>query len=604
MQLISYLDVRHSHAGSTFFVKVVNDWTGSGCFFRDGQIIEGRVALATARDKQARLSQLAVAFEKVPCTSNKTLVDLVVAAAFFDENANLPNAQFPLLRSSNPSGSFANSIQRTFTGLEFSNLMGKDAKRPHLESGDVIGMKGVKLRVGVGPGKSTILESTRADVRLDKEATLLLVPASMALTQSSAAEMEMSPPSRSEPAAVVEAGEMRANEVVSPAPQQEFLPCEPQLCSVDLPPIGPERLNAAMQSIPIRSLGYAPRPQRKIGELSKDDAVAWLGSNRLIIGFNPHKLIPRSDSSLPGETVRRIHAVILDIHSRKVVTTADWELHDRQEYLWQLPENRALIHMGDELKVLGEDMAVVSRLPLDGPLAFVRISPNGELMAVGTTHERHSPEIHLKLKEALDQDPDEDVHIQIFDKFKLITKANSSRAIMPPILLNEGQVRLLAARGAKYRMEMLPWNGNASTIARFSSACIPGVTSFPPDLLFVTSCSVDSGAHEFRVVRANGTVVLRGKSDPQNLGQEALGNSTKFAVKLLHATHRVVEGSGFRGADLDYVDVRIYRTKDGGKLTTIQVPAPPPSRGAFALSADGSRLAIVTDAQISIFPVQ
>ena len=48
--------------------------------------------------------------------------------------------------------------------------------------------------------------------------------------------------------------------------------------------------------------------------------------------------------------------------------------------------------MGDELRVLGEDMAVINRLPLDGPLAFVRISPNGELMAVGTTHERHTPE--------------------------------------------------------------------------------------------------------------------------------------------------------------------------------------------------------------------
>ena len=295
VQLINYLDVRHSHAGSTFFVKVVNDWMGSGCFFRD----------ATARDKQVRLSQLAVAFENIPCTANKTVIDLVVAAAAFDENANFPNAQFPMLRSSTASGSGANSIQRTFTGLEFSNLMGRDAKRPHLESGDVIGMKGVKLRVGLGPGKSTILESTRADVRLDKEAPLLLVPASMALTQPSSADPEMSPPSRSEPAAVVETGETHAKEVVSPAPQQEFLPCEPQLCSVDLPASGLQRLDTALQSIPIRSLGYAPRPQRKIGELSKDDAVAWLGSDRPIIGFNPHKLIPRSESSLPGETVRR-----------------------------------------------------------------------------------------------------------------------------------------------------------------------------------------------------------------------------------------------------------------------------------------------------------
>jgi len=613
VELVSFIDVHHFHAGSTFFVKVVEDWSGLGCFFRNGQILEGKVVLASARRKHENPSQLAIAFDKIPCLYDKVTIDLVLAAAFFDTSANTPSSSFPIMRSGVPQQGSASVAQRTYNigGLELAAL-GKGRERPTLKLGDVRGLKGLALRVGAGPGKSSILESTTSDVWLDKEAVLVLVPASIAFQHqsTSSAEVNLSPDSTP----VSDPGELRNSETAAlnipaapapPPPPREFLPCEPPACSVDLPAATTQQLGKASQSFAIRPLGYAPRPQRAIGELDNDDAVAWLGSHQLMVAFNPHMLIQRDPAKAWSDTLRRIHAAVLDLNTHKVVSTADWNLSDRQPYLWQLSSNRVLIHVENELRILGEDMKVETRVSLDGPLAFVRVSPNGELMAFAVTHERHSPDLHAKLRETLGAEPDEDVAIRILDKnFQTIAQAASTRGIMPPILLNEGQVRMLAAPEAKYRLEMIPWHGEAKTIARFTSGCLPSVSSFSPDLLFVETCSPQSRAHEYRVLRPTGAVVLHGKSDPQSFGQSVLGAEQSFAVRVLHASRSIVDGSAFRGTDLDYADIRIYRARDGRILNAIQIATPPPSRGAFALSSDGSQLAVLSDSAISLYPLQ
>lgn len=607
VQLLNFLDVHHSHPGSTFFVKVVNDWTGLGCFFRNGQIIEARVVLATSRGKRSTPSKLAVSFDKVPCLYNKVTLDLVLAAAFFDPATNIPSAPFPIMHSS---GS-ANGIQRSFIvdGLQMAAMMGKGAgKHPRLKPGDVVGMKGITLHIGAGPERSSVLESSTRDVWLEKESMLVLVPSSVAFLHpfSSDTEVDFAPENSpaTEPGETSASSDVATTAAASPAPRREFEPCEPPVCNVDLPTSGMEHLGEAIRSIAVRPLGYAPRPQREIEDLDDDDALAWLGSHQLVVAFNPHKLIPRGGATDSGTTVRRIHALVLDLSNQKVVSTADWYLPDRQAYLWQLSNNRVLVHVGDELRVLSEDMKVDARIPLNGPLAFVRTSPNGELMAIAVTHERHSPEMHLKLREALGHDPDEDVQIRILDKnLQVVAQATSSRGIMPPILLNEGQVRLLASPDSRYRLEMMPWQGGATSIARFSSACLPSISSLAPDLLLISTCSPQSRIHEYRVIRPNGVVVLQGKSDPQNLGQGALGNGKEFAVKVLHAKRAVVEGSTFHGADLDYAEVRVYRSEDGGRIGAIHIATPPATRGGFALSSDGSRLAVLSNSQLNIFPV-
>jgi hypothetical protein len=249
-------------------------------------------------------------------------------------------------------------------------------------------------------------------------------------------------------------------------------------------------------------------------------------------------------------------------------------------------------------------MQIERQIPLDGPLKFVRLSPNGELMAVAIARETHTVEQHAALRESLNAEPPENVEIRVLDKdFKTIAQATTSSNIVPPTLLNEGQVQLLGKLKTQFVLRLARWNGEPATVARFSSACIPDVSSFAPDLLMVATCELSTGAHEYRVLRPSGKVVLRGRPDPQAAGQSGQGNGRCFAVKNLHATQSMLRGAHFQGSNLDYEVVRVFQSNDGRQLTSVRLQAPPPSHGAYALSPDGAQLAVIADAKVNLFAV-
>src|SRR5438067_424957 len=81
---------------------------------------------------------------------------------------------------------------------------------------------------------------------------------------------------------------------------------------------------------------------------------------------------------------RVIRAVLLDTQTHTVARAVDWEITDTRRYLWLLDGNRILVHVGNELRVYGPGLKVERSILLSGPLAFVRIAPNGELLAMAT----------------------------------------------------------------------------------------------------------------------------------------------------------------------------------------------------------------------------
>ena len=111
----------------------------------------------------------------------------------------------------------------------------------------------------------------------------------------------------------------------------------------------------------------------------------------LLVTFNPHILVPRHRLGRSGWTIRVIRAALIDTETQRVLRTVDWDLPDNREYLWPLTEGRVLVHVGSELRVYGEGLDILNRIPLEGPLNFVRVSPDGSFIAVGITHERHTP---------------------------------------------------------------------------------------------------------------------------------------------------------------------------------------------------------------------
>ena len=608
-ELLAFLQVRHLEPGTSVFARVTADWNGAGCVLRRGSILEARVETAIPRAKGAVESAVALSFVKAQCGSSEmSPVQLVLAAvaAAPDDRAGLIGSQFPFsaggIRGSmgSTTGGGPGQGNLSYAQLEFMALTHSFPTRPNLKPGDVYGIKGLKLAVGAGPKRSSVLKQRDRDVALDKYTQFLLVPASIAFLPALA-------PIEDPTAAALTGSSGLTSSSVSSVPVREDVDlCRPPLCSIDLPTSESEFSGAAFESIAIKKLGYSARPRKEIESLDEDESIAWIGPQELLVAFNPHTLVRRDSAANGGAPVRVARAVLFDTTNRRVTRTVDWELSDAKQYLWPLAANRVLVHVGSELRVYGKGLEIESRISLDGPLAFVRMAPNGELMAIATMRERHSADLHAKLRDSMGRDPEEDVDILILNReLNTIAKASATSDLMAPTLLNEGQVKLLAQPKMRYRLTLVTWESETNTLTRFSSGCTPMLSSFAPDLLFLVTCNMTSHAPEYRVLRSDGKLVLQGQSNPQDFGQEALGNTEKqtFAVKVIRADRVLAPGTPFHGTDLETEELRVYRAVDGKRLFAIRINEPQPSHGGYALSPDGSQLAVLANARISFYPV-
>ena len=595
-ELIAPLSLHRLKPGAKVFARVTLDWNGLGCALRTGATLEANVEVADRRKGRSE-SRLALAFTRAQCNGRDLKPMNLLMAAVAEapaEWANKPDVSLSMPLSFadnsgnvNPAMGIVAAGQFTVPQMQFQGIIHKFPMSAKVQPGDVIGIKGMKLGLGTGPNRSSVLTTKNRDVSLDEYTQLLLVPEALvydaaALTPSPAHE-KLAPVSVSE---------------------SDLEVCAPPGCAVDLPVTARDLVSSDGSSIAVGPLGYEPRLQQTRVGFVEDDALAWLSPSQLLFAFNPHPLIRRTWSANSAALRRMVRAELLDVENRKVMRAVDWEITDTGRYLWPIAGNRVLVHVGNKLRVYAADLALQREFPLDGPLDFIRISPDGRIMAIGILRERHSADLHARLRAEMGLDPEEDVDVRILDQeFKSIAQASTTSALLPPTLMNQGQVNLLAQPNQHYRLALRKWNGTALTLARFASLCTPQLASVAPDLLFLHWCSPANGGGEYRILRSDGKAMLRGESGLHDTGQEVAGNAEPglFAIKVVHAASELSPGVEFKLTDLVWEEVRLYRAADGKRLAALRVDEPSGSHGSFAVSPGGS-LAVLSRSKIEIVP--
>lgn len=600
-EFIKHINVRQLAKDDTVFARVTLAWAGPHCSLREGAMLEGKVVQAESH-KGRTGSKLAVAFNTAQCNGTDMEPFPLVMAAVADTPIDwktLPDSQFRMpISFSNPHGNgllpgmgSAAAGDTYDTHVEMMGIIHRFPMSPRVKPGDVIGIKGYSLDVGGGPEHSSVLGAKGHDVSLSAYSQILLVPASAVFEAAAPFAMpKVVPAEAAAPIAPAAAPAVNELEV-----------CAPPGCAVDLPVNPAELLGHDAASIAVRPLGYVPRSNKVLDDFDHEEAIAWLGPHQLLFVFNPHLLVKRASGS---GTARVLRAVLLNTVSRSIVRAVDWEIADRNEYLWRLAGGRVLAHVGNELRVYGANLDVERRIPLAGPLAFVRTSPNGEVLAVATKYERHSRELHEKLRDDTGWEPEEDVQVSILNRdFDQVAQGATTSTLQPPTLLNEGQAKLLAQPGLHYRIAMTAWDNKTTTLARFKSYCTPELSSIAPDLLFLLSCDVDGAAMHYRAIRADGKMLLHGDHIHGDLAHDAAGGTDSFAVKVVRAERTIAPGGGFKPSELASQEVRVFRASDGKRLMTARVKDPVASHGTYALSPDGTQLAVLSESQISFFVV-
>lgn len=622
-ELLANLDVRHLQAGKTIFARVTYDWKGPGCLLRKGATLMGTVEQAEMRSAKSE-SRLVMSFHEAQCNGKamQPLPLVVTAVAQYPAQVNVQNQG--LLKFSTLQANGVDPASHMGAGLaslpvttnSFSahlEVVGDSERRfpfrTGIRPGDVIDFKGLKLELGSGTNLSSALTSKTRDVLLPQYTQLLLDrPSSVFHSAASASTSEISALGDAAVAAAdpVPAPDVPAPKMAPAAPFNDIEVCAPPGCAVDLPVSAKEFEGRSATSLPLHALGYTPRVNKARAGFEEEESMVWMSPGQLLFAFNPHHLIKRGPALAYTNTVRIIRAVLVDTHAHNVLRAVDWEITDYNRYLWPLSGGRLLVHVGNELRVYGAGLEVEHTIPLDGPLWFVRTSPNGSVTALATLKERHSPELHAKLKDEFGVDPEEDVEMSILDRdFNTLAHTETATGVMAPILLDEGQVRLQAEPKQYYRLVMRTWDNKKLGLARFRSTCMPQVTSAAPNLLFLFSCGLNTGEREYRVLRGDGKLLLRGAADPRDVDDEAIGNDSShtFVVKVVRSVKPIPPNINFTSADLESAEVRVYRASDAKRLLAVNVRNPAPSHRDYAIAPDGSALAVLSGSEIQFFPV-
>lgn len=616
--LLSDIRAHQLKVGESVFARVDARWEGADCVLRDGAILEGHVIAVVPHTRTDANSEVTLAFTRAQCKGLKMddfklLLSAVAAPPPDEMDRGILTDALPLntrasANSSPGSGTTGIDALKTMQESTTMNLqidsMGKGPPPlPRMKMGDVVGIRGVKLNVGGGPDHSSVLTATNRDLTLITNTVLLLVPMELAIPVASVVRVAAQPAS-SGTAAINTA--TVASLAPPPPPVNDIDLCVPPQCDVALPPGSAPSEGAAHDSISISQLGYGARAQRVMTTFDHDEGLAYLGPHELLVAFNPHVLLLRHELGAGEVTKRVIRAAVVDTATRRVTHTADWELPDERQYLWPLTEGRVLVHVGAELRVYSAGLKLQNRLGLTGPLDFVRVTPDGSFIAVGVIHERHSAELHAQLRESLGAEPEEDVTILVLNRnFDVIATAKTGSTLLPPTLLNEGQVKLLAQPEIRYRILMQNWDNQTSTFARFESSCTPDLQSIAPDLIFMVSCDKGSEEFEYRVLHPDGKLAMKSMPASSDFGFAAQGsaNHQVFAVKTVQSTRPVPEGAPFSAGDFSSEALGVDRAADGKRLLSVVVGSPSSSRDGFALAPDGSQLAVLNRDRLQLYSV-
>ena len=600
-EFLKPVQTRKLAVGATVLAKVTSEWNGPGCVLHPGAFLEAKVE--TSEPVKNGGSVLALSFDRAQCGSELQPFPLVLVAAAappIDQKA-VPDVEInsPRLRP-HPVGELKGPSEPIFQvsseHLEFTGIVHQFPFKPNLRPGDILGIRGVKLDVGAGPNRSSAFSSARGDLSLKAFTQILLTPPSVAfvpaiapLPNSVTGAVELTRPKRPVPPA----WGVAANTLEV---------CKPPACVVDRPVTEVDLNSQTLGSIALKPLGYKRRSRRLLAEFDRDTALAWLGADEVLFAFNSHPLIRRGTDS--PETARVVRAVLLSVSTHAVLASTDWKIHDSGRFLWQLDATRVLVHVGDELHVYGSGLELERSVRLGGALQFLGTSPSGDSIILGTRQERHSQELHARLRDELGAEPEEDVDITMLDKdFRIVTSGITQPGLTPPTLLNEGQVSLRPQPEGDYRLMIEKWESTTATLARFKSLCVPQVSGISPDLLFLVSCVTNVGEPEYRVLHADGTLMLRGRPGSRRSGIEGAGNPRRFAVKSVSLPGTDQQGLPFSASDLKFAEIRIYRTEDGKRLAALRVDEPSTSYGGFALSPDGSQMAVLSGSEIRVFAI-
>jgi hypothetical protein len=348
-----------------------------------------------------------------------------------------------------------------------------------------------------------------------------------------------------------------------------------------------------------------PESDREGLQLQQSTTVHFVSDAEVLVTFPTHELLRHSGDERPTDNPQQVRVVLFNIETRSVDRMENWIIDDHNVYVWSFGRN-LLVHKGRFLRMYGPGLLELASLPLDLPLASLRASPDGEHLLVGELHELHSREDNLMLVDTLVRGPQEEVRWSLLDQNlkRIRTLGTSSNFVPTPILLNDSMIELRKGMGSEWFLVGKAWDSDSDRqLGSLRSACFPVLDNVSPDLLAATTCDNSGKAMHTILTRKNGSPVIDQTSTRQDLPASVAGSSAsaRVALMLTRAEENWDQGRLFRFSMIKTQRIEVFGSEDGSLLASIPLPAAEHSSNAFALSPNGSMLALVAGHHLTLY---
>ena len=359
--------------------------------------------------------------------------------------------------------------------------------------------------------------------------------------------------------------------------------------------------------VPVAPLGYQAPGGLYMLSRESFSSLDFIDSQRLLFTFHVSKLLHRDQDASASDDDQMIHAEVLDLPSGKVVTSADWRMHDHSRYLWPLSGGRFLVRQRNLYWITDASLKPAGSIRSGAPVLNTQVSPDGNLMLV----EGAAPPDPAAKKAALDNG-DDDLpidHQAVIAIMDVDSRALQAQFRTPvPIVLPVTSSGFMGVREQKendYQITFFPFHGQKVLLGDVASTCKPREDFLSATALVIASCGPDSPDLYLDAWTIDGKKLWQGRRSGLTTWptySSAL-NGSRFAVSLLRVDQPISTPDSLTDGQVRGQIVQVFDTQTGALLLSTDV-SPVLSAGQnFALSPDGKRIAVLRDGAIDVYGI-
>ena len=373
--------------------------------------------------------------------------------------------------------------------------------------------------------------------------------------------------------------------------------------------------------IPLGPMGYQTLLPEFLLAGNSMLTVHFVDTDHLLITFGLRQLMTRLAGDPPDDDDRMVGADLVELPSGKVLAQTQWRMHDRGQYLWSLGHGRFLLRVRDQLTVLAPMQGVVKgdafrKLPLlhnDRNLVALQVSADGDLLTVETAKRTPASEPGVASNvTVVDPARAEPAPVQInFYRLTSTGAGAESLAVAPAgaigahsvvdlPMTTAGFLDVIEGGKDRWLFNFDEHAGKVDELAEWDTSCFPQPTFVGHSEFVAFGCRGSEEKQSLAGFNLKGEQMwqqnfLDSQTAPTFSFAPAAG---RFALGRIVVIAAVDADGPLPESLVRSQEVRVMQSYNGKLLFRIDCTPVERAGQNFALSADGTRLAVVRETMV------